>query len=49
MNLSGAIGGGIAGSILGAMAFSGLNFVALVPVGIVLMLCIWIFNRAKAF
>jgi hypothetical protein len=49
MNLSGAIGGGIAGSILGAMAFSGLNFVALVPVGTVLMLCIWIFNRAKAF
>ena len=49
MNLSGAIGGGIAGSILGAMAFSGLNFLALVPVATVLLLGIWIFKKAKAF
>jgi MFS family permease len=49
MNLSGAIGGGIAGSILGAMAFSGLNFVALVPVATVVLLSIWVYKKAKAF
>jgi MFS family permease len=49
MNLSGAIGGGIAGSLLGAFAFSGLNFIALIPVSIVIVLSILIFKRAKAF
>jgi MFS family permease len=48
MNLSGAIGGGIAGSLLGAFAFSGLNFIALIPVSIVIVLSILIFKRAKA-
>ena len=47
MNLSGAIGGGIAGSILSLVAFNGLNFVALVPVTVIIVLSILIFKRAK--
>ncbi len=49
MNLSGALGGGIAGTILSAAAFNGLNFLALIPVTIVLILSFWIFSRAKSF
>ena len=47
MNLSGAIGGGIAGSILSLVAFNGLNFVALVPVTVIIILSVLIFKRAK--
>ena len=47
MNLSGAIGGGIAGSILSVVAFNGLNFVALVPVTVIIVLSVLIFKRAK--
>ena len=47
MNLSGAIGGGIAGSILSVVAFNGLNFVALVPVTVIIILSVLIFKRAK--
>jgi MFS family permease len=47
MNLSGAIGGGIAGSILSLVAFNGLNFVALVPVTVIIVLSVLIFKRAK--
>jgi len=49
MNLSGALGGGIAGTILSAAAFNGLNFLALIPVTVVLILSFWIFSRAKSF
>lgn len=38
MQFSGAFGGGVAGSILSAVAFAGLNYVALTPVAIVLVL-----------
>lgn len=47
MNLSGAIGGGIAGSILSLVAFNGLNFVALVPVTVISVLSLLIYKRAK--
>jgi len=47
MNLSGAIGGGIAGGILSLVAFNGLNFVALVPVTVIIVLSVLIFKRAK--
>ncbi|MEY2816115.1 MAG: hypothetical protein RJA78_691 [Actinomycetota bacterium] len=47
MNLSGAIGGGIAGSILSLVAFNGLNFVALIPVTVIIVLSVLIFKRAK--
>ena len=47
MNLSGAIGGGIAGSILSLVAFNGLNFVALVPVTVIVVLSVLIYKRAK--
>jgi len=47
MNLSGAIGGGIAGSILSLVAFNGLNFVALVPVTVIIVQSVLIFKRAK--
>lgn len=47
MNLSGAIGGGIAGSILSLVAFNGLNFVALVPVTVISVLSVLIYKRAK--
>jgi hypothetical protein len=49
MNLSGAIGGGIAGAILSAVAFNGLNFFALIPVVAVVVLSLIIFKRAKDF
>ena len=38
MQLSGAFGGAVAGSVLAAIAFAGLNYVALTPVAIVLAL-----------
>ena len=47
MNLSGAIGGGIAGGILSLVAFNGLNFVALVPVTLIIVLSVLIYKRAK--
>ncbi len=47
MNLSGAIGGGIAGGILSLVAFNGLNFVALVPVTVIIVLSVLIYKRAK--
>ncbi|MFM2384237.1 MAG: hypothetical protein RL166_111 [Actinomycetota bacterium] len=38
MQLSGAFGGAIAGTILAAIAFEGLNYVTLIPVAIILLL-----------
>ena len=38
MQLSGAFGGAIAGTILAAVAFEGLNYVTLIPVAIILLL-----------
>ncbi len=38
MQLSGAFGGAIAGTILAAIAFEGLNYVTLIPVAVVLLL-----------
>ncbi|MFM1796192.1 MAG: hypothetical protein RLZZ340_869 [Actinomycetota bacterium] len=38
MNLSGAFGGAIAGSIMAALMFVGLNLAALVPVSVILIL-----------
>lgn len=38
MQLSGALGGAIAGTILAAIAFEGLNYVTLIPVAVVLLL-----------
>lgn len=38
MQLSGAFGGAIAGTVLAAIAFSGLNYVTLIPVAIILFL-----------
>jgi MFS family permease len=38
MQLSGAFGGAIAGTVLAAIAFEGLNYVALIPVAIILIL-----------
>lgn len=38
MNLSGAFGGAVAGSIMAALMFVGLNLAALVPVSIILLL-----------
>jgi len=49
MNLSGAIGGGIAGAILSVVGFNGLNFIALIPVAVVLILSLLIYSRAKSF
>lgn len=41
MNLSGALGGAVAGTILAATAFSGLNAAALIPVSFILMATGW--------
>jgi MFS family permease len=38
MNLSGAFGGAISGSIMAALMFVGLNFAAMIPVSIILVL-----------
>ena len=38
MQLSGAFGGAIAGTILAAIAFEGLNYVTLIPVAVILLL-----------
>jgi MFS family permease len=38
MQLSGAFGGAVAGTILAAIAFEGLNYVTLIPVAIILLL-----------
>jgi riboflavin transporter FmnP len=38
MQFSGAFGGAIAGTILASVAFAGLNYVALVPVSVILTL-----------
>jgi len=46
MNLSGAFGGAIAGTILGALQFGGLNFFALIPVSVITVLSIINFRRA---
>lgn len=49
MSLSGAFGGAVAGSILAAAAFSGLNAAALIPVTLVLILSgIALFRTSKA-
>jgi len=45
MNLSGAFGGAIAGTILGALQFGGLNFFALIPVTVITVLSIINFRR----
>jgi MFS family permease len=47
MQLSGAFGGAIAGTILAAVAFAGLNYVALTPVAIVLALSGWSLLRKQ--
>lgn len=46
MNLSGAFGGAIAGTILGALQFGGLNFFALIPVTVITVLSIINYRRA---
>jgi MFS family permease len=49
MNLSGAFGGGIAGTIVSLHLFTGLNLAALVPVAALLVLSVLVRNhRAKA-
>ena len=47
MQFAGAFGGGIAGTVLAAVAFSGLNYTALIPVSIVLILSGIAFLRKK--
>lgn len=49
MNLSGALGGGFAGAILSLVAFNGLNFFALVPVSVVILLSVLSYRQAKNF
>jgi MFS family permease len=44
MNLSGATGGAVAGSILGAFAFAGLNLLAVIPVLTISLLTV-VFGR----
>jgi hypothetical protein len=46
MNLSGAFGGAIAGTILGALQFGGLNFFALIPVSVITVLSFLNYKRA---
>lgn len=46
MNLSGAFGGAISGTILGVWQFGGLNFFALVPVTVITVLSIINYKRA---
>jgi hypothetical protein len=48
MNLSGAFGGAIAGSIMAALMFVGLNLAALIPVSIILGLSAIALLRSKA-
>ena len=47
MNLSGAFGGAVAGSILTAFAFVGLNEAALIPVVLIVLMSGWAHLRAK--
>jgi riboflavin transporter FmnP len=47
MQFAGAFGGGIAGTVLATVAFSGLNYTALIPVSIVLVLSGVAFLRKK--
>ena len=47
MNLSGAFGGAVAGSIMAALMFVGLNLAALVPVSIILVLSAFALLRTK--
>jgi MFS family permease len=47
MNLSGAFGGAIAGSIMAALMFVGLNLAALIPVSIILVLSAIALLRSK--
>ena len=46
MNLSGAFGGAIAGTILGALQFGGLNLFALIPVSVITVLSFLNYKRA---
>jgi MFS family permease len=48
MNLSGAFGGAISGSIMAALMFVGLNMAALIPVSIILALSAIALLRSKA-
>lgn len=48
MNLSGAFGGAISGTIMAALMFVGLNMAALVPVSIILALSAIALLRSKA-
>jgi heme/copper-type cytochrome/quinol oxidase subunit 2 len=41
MNLSGAFGGALAGSVVALYAFTGLNMVALVPVVVIVVLSVF--------
>jgi predicted MFS family arabinose efflux permease len=49
MNLSGAMGGALAGTVVALYLFTGLNMVALVPVVVIVVLSIFASRyRAKA-
>jgi len=47
MQFAGAFGGGIAGSVLAAIAFSGLNYTALIPVSVIVIASGWNLIRRK--
>jgi hypothetical protein len=48
MNLSGALGGALAGSVVALFMFTGLNMVAMVPVGVIVVLSVFAASyRAK--
>jgi MFS family permease len=48
MNLSGALGGGLSGTILSFVAFGGLNMFALLPVTVISLLSIVAYRRSNA-
>jgi MFS family permease len=48
MNLSGATGGAVAGSILTAVAFAGLNLFALIPVITIALLSVTLGRKSNA-
>ena len=48
MNLSGALGGGVAGTILSFVAFGGLNMFALLPVTVISLLSIVAYRKSIA-
>lgn len=48
MNLSGAIGGAIAGSLLASFHFEGLNAIAMIPVSVITVLSVLAFRKSLA-